>query len=79
MEEEKNPVPEEPQSSEETKSPEEDKKAKTSWQTRKEGWYDKIPLTAKQLDIIVGVCLTLLGLTFLAICLDALGIFHLFG
>ena len=58
---------------------EEKKEEKSDWQKTKEGWYDKIPLTLKQLDIIVGVCLTLLALTFLAIILDAMGIFHLFG
>lgn len=50
-------------------------KAKSSWQIMKESWYDKIPLTLKQLDIIIGVCLTLLALTFIAICLDAMGVF----
>lgn len=48
---------------------------RTPWQRKKEGWYDKIPLTLKQLDIIVNTCLVLLGLCFLAICLDALGVF----
>ncbi|MGM9628545.1 MAG: hypothetical protein ACI3V4_10715 [Faecousia sp.] len=59
--------------------PEEDKPVKTPWQQQKESWYDKIPLSLKQLDIIIGICLTLLALTFIAICLDAMGIFHLFG
>ena len=54
-------------------------KPKTPWQLQKESWYDKIPLTLKQLDWIVGICLTLLALTFLAIALDALGIFSIFG
>ena len=74
MEEKKNlayPEGEEP--------PKDGEKAKTPWQMQKESWYDKIPLSLKQLDIIIGICLTLLALTFLAICLDALGIFHLFG
>lgn len=57
----------------------EQEKPKTPWQLQKESWYDKIPLTLKQLDWIVGVCLTLLALTFLAIALDALGIFSIFG
>lgn len=72
MEEEKN-LPQEGNPSEK------EQPAKTPWQVRKESWYDKIPLTLKQLDIIVGVCLTLLALTFVAIFLDAAGIFHLFG
>ena len=52
---------------------------KTPWQEKKEGWYDKVPLSLKQLDIIVVVCWILLGLCALAIALDALDIFHLFG
>ena len=67
--EEKNPNPKE-----ETRE-----KPKSLWQLQKESWYDKIPLTLKQLDWIVGICLTLLALTFLAIALDALGIFSIFG
>lgn len=60
--------------------PEEDReKQKSTWQIQKESWYDKVPLTLKQLDIIIGVCLTLLGLAFVAICLDAMGIWSLFG
>ena len=73
-EEEKNQV-----SPEGEESPKDGEKAKTPWQVKKEGWYDKIPLTLKQLDIIIGVCLTLLALTFIAICLDAMGIYNLFG
>ena len=57
-------------------SPEEQKKQKTGWQATKEGWYDKIPLTLKQLDIIVGVCWALLILTFAAILLDAFDILN---
>lgn len=64
---------------EERNLPPEEEKAKTPWQLQKESWYDKIPLTLKQLDIIIGVCLTLLVLTFVAIVLDALGIFNIFG
>ena len=59
--------------------PEEEKENKNQWQQTKEGWYDKIPLTLKQLDIIVYVCWGLLGLTALAIVLEAMGIWSLFG
>ena len=52
---------------------------KNTWQKTKEGWYDKVPLSLKQLDTIVVVCWILLGLTAVAIALDALDIFHLFG
>ena len=63
--------------------PEEDvqpqEKVKTPWQLQKESWYDKLPLTVKTLDIIIGVSLVLLALTFFLIYLDARDIFHLFG
>lgn len=63
--------------------PEEDprpnEKVKTPWQMQKESWYDRIPLTVKALDIIIGVSLALLALTFVLIYLDAKDIFHLFG
>lgn len=52
---------------------------KSQWQLQKENWYDRIPLNQKQLDIIIGVCLVLLALTFVLIYLDAKDIFHLFG
>ncbi len=59
-------------------APEGGEKAKTPWQMQKESWYDKVPLSLKQLDIIIGICLTLLALIFLAIALDALGIVDVF-
>ncbi len=52
---------------------------KSGWQATKESWYDKIPVTLKQMDIIVTVCWVLIGLTVVAIILDAMDIFHLFG
>lgn len=70
----KNPI-----ESENSCLPEKDEKVKSLFQIQKESWYDKIPLTLKQMDIIVGICWALLGLTFVAIVLEALDIFHLFG
>ena len=55
--------------------PEEKTEEKTAWQTTKEGWYDKVPLTVKQLDIIIGCGIGGLILTFIAIALDAMGVF----
>lgn len=52
---------------------------KSQWRLQKENWYDRVPLNQKQLDIIIGVCLVLLVLTFVLIYLDAKDIFHLFG
>lgn len=74
MAEEEKTLPEEKKT-----SPEQEKPVKSSWQATKESWYDKVPLTLKQLDIIVGICFTLLALTFVAIILEALGIWSLFG
>ena len=59
-------------------SPEE-QDSKTLWQQTKEGWYDKVPLTLKQLDLIVVLCWIAIGLTVVAVALDAMDIWHLFG
>lgn len=58
---------------------EKEEQLKSQWQLQKENWYDRVPLNQKQLDIIIGVCLVLLVLTFVLIYLDAKDIFHLFG
>ena len=55
--------------------PQEETEVKSMWQQTKESWYDKIPLTLKQLDIIVYTCWTLLGLAVIAVALDAMGVF----
>ena len=54
-------------------TPEEEVPVKSTFQIVKESWYDKVPLTLKQLDIIVAVCWILLALTGIAIALDAMG------
>ena len=53
----------------------EDQPVKPLWQQTKEGWYDKVNLTVKQLDIIIGCGIAGLILTFIAIALDAMGVF----
>ena len=53
----------------------EDQSAKSLWQQTKESWYDNVNLTVKQLDIIIGCCIAALILTFIAIALDAIGVF----
>ena len=53
----------------------EDQDSKTLWQQTKESWYDKVNLSVKQLDIIIGCCIAGLVLTFIAIALDAIGVF----
>ena len=59
--------------------PEEEKENKSQWQQTKESWYDKIPVTLKQMDMIVWICWGLIGLTVVAVALDAMDIWHLFG
>ncbi len=56
-----------------------EQQTKPPWQMQKESWYDKVPLTVKQLDIIITVCFVLLGLTVVAIALEAMGIWSLFS
>ena len=61
-----------------TELPQEEEKQLTAtemWQKTKESWYDKVNLTVKQLDIIIGCCIAGLILTFIAIALDAMGVF----
>ena len=60
---------------EEKNVPIEEQSAKSLWQQTKESWYDKVPLTVKQLDIIIACGIGGLVLTFIAIALDAMGIF----
>lgn len=48
---------------------------KSQWQQTKENWYDKIDLTVRQLDIIIGLGIGGLILTAIAIALDAMGVF----
>ena len=47
---------------------------KSMWQITKESWYDKVPLTVKQLDLIIWGCLTALAVIFIKAFIDA-GIF----
>ena len=53
----------------------ENQSATSLWQQTKEGWYDKVNLTVKQLDIIIGCGIAGLIITFIAIALDAMGVF----
>ena len=62
----------------ETPKTEKEEEVKSQWQLQKENWYDRVPLTVKQLDKIIATCLVLLVLTFVLIYLDAKDIFHIF-
>lgn len=59
---------------EKTESKPKNEKVKSVWQLEKESWYDQVPLTVKQLDIIIGVAVGLLALIFFLIILDAANI-----
>ena len=54
--------------------PEKEEPPKSQWQQTKESWYDKIPLTLRQLDYIVWGCYIALAVVFIKIFIDA-GIF----
>ena len=56
---------------EETNETQQNEKPKSPWQQKKEGWYDKIPLTVKQLDWIIWVSTGALILVFIKIFMDA--------
>ena len=80
MEENKNlPETEEAPLTPEEEIPQEEVKFKSPWQMQKENWYDKIPVTVKQLDIIITVCWILIFVVIAVIALDAMNIFNPFG
>ena len=59
--------------------PVEETEVKSAFQIVKESWYDKVPLTLKQLDGIIVAWWVLLGLTAVFIVLDAMDLFDLFA
>ena len=63
-----------PEVIEETSKPIEEQSAKSLWQQTKEGWYDKVTLTVRQLDIIIACGIGGLIITFILIALDAMNI-----
>ena len=58
---------------EEPKEPEPD--TRHAWQKTKEGWYDHVHLTVRQLDIIIACGIIGLVIVFILIGLDASGVF----
>ena len=48
---------------------------KTAWQLQKESVYKRIPLSLKQLDVIIWTAVAALILVFIIIGLDAAGVF----
>ena len=51
---------------------------KKTWQATKEGWYDHIPLTVRQLDYIIWGGIGLLVVIFILIILEATDVLHVF-
>ena len=49
--------------------------ARPAWQRMKEGWYDKVPLNVRQLDVIIALGLIGLAVVAVLIFLDASGVF----
>lgn len=54
-------------------------KPKSRWQQTKEGWYEKVPLSVKQLDVIIWLGIAVLVAVVVLVVLEANGIFYLFG
>ena len=59
----------------EQEAPAEETPVKPAWQAMKESWYDKLDLSVKQLDIIIGCGIAGLIITAIIIALDAMGVF----
>ena len=46
-------------------------------QEKKESWYAKVPLTLKQMDVIIWVLVAALAVVFVLIALEAAGIYKI--
>ena len=55
--------------------PEEESDTRPAWQRMKEGWYDKVPLSVRQLDVIIALGLIGLAVVAVLIFLDVSGVF----
>ncbi len=51
---------------------------KKRWQSIKESWYEKINVSLKTLDWIIGIAIAVLAVTVVLIVLEATGTFYLF-
>lgn len=61
----------EPEATEASKS---DVRPKHPWQVTKESWYDKLNVSVRQLDIIIGAASVALAIVVILIILDAMGL-----
>ena len=57
--------------------PEEPQDTRSAWQRNKEELYDKVPLSLRQLDVIIFLGLLGLGIVAVLIVLEAAGIFSI--
>ncbi|MBR3494209.1 MAG: hypothetical protein IKH38_02165 [Clostridia bacterium] len=48
-------------------------------QRKKEQWYDKVTLSVRQMNVIIGIVSALLGITVVLIILEAAGVFSIWG
>lgn len=55
----------------------ENKPFSKAFQEKKEDWFDHVPLTVHQLDIIIGIAVAALAVVIVLIVLEAAGIFKL--
>ncbi len=62
---------EEPEAAEPPKS---DVRPKHPWQVTKESWYDRLNVSVRQLDIIIGAASVALAIVVILIILDAMGL-----
>lgn len=51
-----------------------DVRPKHPWQVTKESWYDKLNVSVRQLDIIIGAASVALAIVVILIILDAMGL-----
>ncbi|MBQ0071874.1 MAG: hypothetical protein KBS81_08505 [Spirochaetales bacterium] len=56
-----------------------EQKPKKAWQKKKEGWYEHVHLSVRQLDVIIGIGIAALLVVGDLIGLEAAGIFTLFS
>lgn len=64
-------APADPEPSEKQSS---DIRPKHPWQVTKESWYDKLNVSVRQLDIVIGAASVALAIVVILIILDAMGL-----
>ena len=52
---------------------------KPAWQAQKESVYEKLPVTVRQLDIIIGLAVAGLVIVAILIALDAMNIIYIYS